>query len=170
MRIRRIDEALERCGEHLSEIEIIDKEVESLLAQSMLILICAEFERKLRELILERCSSVSDVAIREYIGNCTRVRSLKASDVSGLLAQFGEICKSEFRRLLEENGEAATLYESIRNNRNRVAHGEGSNATFRDVKQYYEGGHLVLDYFREALWGGEAGRQIGPIEVGYDGA
>ena len=165
MRIKRIDEALERCGEHLSAVETIDEEVESLLTQSILILICAEFERKLRELVLERCASVSDSAISEYIDNCTRVRSLKTSDVSGLLAQFGDVCKSEFRRLLEENSDTETEYESIRSNRNRVAHGEGSNATFLEVKRYYERGHVVLDYFREALWGGGLGEEVAPVDA-----
>ena len=45
------------------------------------------------------------------------------------------------------------MYENILVNRNDVAHKEGSNATMRDVKQYYEEGHVVLDYFRDALRG-----------------
>lgn len=42
-----------------------------------------------------------------------------------------------------------TLY--IITNRNQVAHAEGSNATFKDVKEFYEEGHIVLDFFSEAL-------------------
>ena len=37
-------------------------------------------------------------------------------------------------------------------NRNSVAHGEGSSATLEEVKRYYEGGHVLLDYFKDALW------------------
>ena len=163
MRIKRIDETLQRCREHLSCASSIDEEVESLLTQSILILICAEFEKKLRELVLARCASVSDSAISEYIDSCTRIRSLRTSDVSGLLAQFGDDCKSEFRRLLDENGDTEARYESIRSNRNRVAHGEGSSATFGEVEQYYEHGHVVLDYFQQALWGGQIG-QVASID------
>ena len=43
------------------------------------------------------------------------------------------------------------MYENMLTNRNLVAHGEGSEATIRDVKRYYEEGHVVLDYFRDAL-------------------
>ena len=58
-----------------------------------------------------------------------------------------QIGRSDGRR----SGEPS--YENILVNRNDVAHKEGSNATMRDVKQYYEEGHVVLDYFRDALRG-----------------
>ena len=44
------------------------------------------------------------------------------------------------------------MYDSILNNRHNTAHGEGSDVTFGDIKQYYEHGHCVLDYFRDALF------------------
>ena len=44
------------------------------------------------------------------------------------------------------------MYDSILKNRNEAAHGQGSHASIKDVKQYYEQGHIVLDYFREALF------------------
>lgn len=155
MRIRRIDDAINRCVRHLSTAQAIDKEVESLLAQSLLILICAEFERKFRELIRERCSSISDGSIGRYIDShiARAPRGLKLSDVSGTLAQFGSTHKEEFDRQRGENRQAEDMYSSIVSNRHRVAHGDGSNATLEEVKQYYERGHEVLDYFKDALFG-----------------
>ena len=47
---------------------------------------------------------------------------------------------------------AQNMYDSILNNRHNTAHGEGSDVTFGDVKQYYEHGHCVLDYFQDALF------------------
>ena len=154
MRIRRIDDAIKRCMRHLSTVQTVDKEVENLLAQSLLILICAEFERKFRELIRERCSSVSDGSISKYIEShiARAPRGLKLSDVSGTLAQFGSTHKEEFDRQRGEDRQAEDMYSSIVSNRHRVAHGEGSNATLEEVKQYYERGHEVLDYFRDALF------------------
>ena len=155
MRIERVDAALERCVRYLSAADATDKEIESLLTHSLLILICAEFERKLKELIRQRCSSVSDRSINKYVESHIRrsPRSLQVSDIVGTLAQFGRAHKDKFdRRRKENNRRAESMYSSIVNNRNNVAHGEGSSATLEEVKQYYEGGHVLLDYFGDALW------------------
>lgn len=45
-------------------------------------------------------------------------------------------------------------YNSLLRNRNSVAHGQGSAVTFEEVKGFYLGAHVVLDYFREALFSG----------------
>ena len=154
MRIRRIDDAIERCGRHLSAMQAADKEIENLLAQSLLILICAEFERKFIELIMERCSFVTDKPVNEYIGSYTRtiLRSLKLNALSDTLARFGPMHREEFKRRRDKDRQVESMYSSIVSNRNSVAHGEGSSATLEDVKRYYEGGHVLLDYFKDALW------------------
>ena len=132
----------------------IDKEVEVLSAQSLLILICAELEKKFRALIMERCSSVTDKPVNEYIGSHTQtiLRSLQLDAISGTLARFGPMHKEEFMRRRDEDKQAEQMYISIVADRNRVAHCEGSDATLEDVKQYCEGGHVLLDYFKDALW------------------
>lgn len=150
MRIDRIDRALERCEAYCRSGEV-DFEVENLLICSILILTCSEFERKYRDLILERCSTVSDDSVRKYVGESTRIRSMRITELTSLLGRFGPSHKEEFRQRLNENGIVKNMYDSILVNRNSVAHGEGSAASFRDVKRYYEEGHVVLDYFRDAL-------------------
>lgn len=150
MRIDRIDRALERCEAYCRSGEV-DFEVENLLICSILILTCSEFERKYRDLILERCSSVSDDSVRKYVGESTRIRSMRITELTDLLGRFGPSHKEEFRRRLNENGIVKNMYDSILTNRNSVAHGGVSAASFQDVKRYYEEGHVVLDYFRDAL-------------------
>ena len=152
MRIEHIDQALNSCENFVDNSSFADEEVRSMLAQALLILIYAEFEKKFREIIIDRCSMIDDNSIKEYIINRTRIRSLQIGDITGLVAQFGEMHKAEFRRLLNENRPCDTHYESLRNNRNKVAHGDGCNATIMDLKQYYEGAHEVLDHFKRALW------------------
>lgn len=155
MRIARIDRALTRCEAHCGSEEPIDYEVESLLTGSVLILIFSEFETRFRDLILEKCSSVSDESIRKYIEESIRnvLRSIRIDELSGLLGKFGPLHKAEFKRRLDENQKVKTMYESMLADRNQVAHGEGSIATMRDVRQYYEEAHVVLDHFRAALRG-----------------
>ena len=158
MRIKRIDDALDLCEDHISPEDIIDREVENLLVQSLLILICAEFEKKFQDLVIERCSSVSDAAVKEYIKSYTRtiLRSLRLDAVSDLLRRFGALHREAFKRLRDENSKADLMYSNIVTNRNAVAHGRGSSVTFSDLKQYYEEGHVMLDYFHKALWNEEA--------------
>ena len=154
MRIPRIDEALDKCEAHLSLEKAVEPEVQSLLTQSLLILICAEFEKKVLELIEERCQSVSDDSVRAFLKDCTKsvFRSLRISEIAGLLNRFGTSHKEAFNQHLENNEKVKSRYDSILSNRNQVAHGGGSNATLREVKEYYEEGHLVLDYLRDALF------------------
>ncbi len=153
MRIARIEQTLEKCEEHLSTASAYGTEIESLLTQSLLVLMCAEFERKIDALVQEKCSSVTDASIKEFLGSCVGAvfRSVKSSEMAGLLNRFGPTYKEAFKQKTEGNPIAVTFYNNIVTNRHGVAHSEGSNATFRDVKRFYEEGHVVLDFFREAL-------------------
>ena len=151
MRIQKIDDALEQCESHLANTDTV--QVERLLTQALLILICAEFEIKYRELVRQRFSSVEDPSIKEYLESRVKKepRNLKVTGLTELLNRFGQSHGDEFKNRTTENNRAERMYSSIWSNRNLVAHGEGSPVTFRDIKQYYEEGHVVLDYFREAL-------------------
>ena len=160
MRILRIDQALEKCEAHLSLEETVEAEVQSLLVQSLVILIYAEFEQKARELIRDRCRNAvaTDDSVREFLDSCAKsaLRGLKISEIAGLLNRFGESHKEVFNQRLDQNQRAKNMYDSILSNRHRIAHGEGSAVTVGDVKQYYEHGHCVLDYLHDALFQDES--------------
>jgi len=153
MQIARIEQTLEKCEEHLSAASAYGTEIESLLTQSLLVLMCAEFEREIKTLVQEKCSSVTDTSIKTFFKSSVKAvfRSVGSSEVSGLLGRFSPAHQATFKQRTDENPVAVTFYNNIVTNRHKVAHFEGSNATFREVKQFYEEGHVVLDYFREAL-------------------
>jgi hypothetical protein len=153
MRIARIDEALERCHEHLSETSAYGTEIESLLTYSILVLMCAEFERAIEVVLQEKCLTVADPSISAFFKSCVYAvfRSVGSSELAGLLNRFGPIYKVSFTRSASDNPIPVTFYNNIVINRHRVAHSVGSNATFREAKQFYEEGHVVLDFFRKAL-------------------
>ena len=155
MRIARIDEAFEQCESHLSRNRsngMRVERIETLLTQCLLILIYAEFEKQITLLLKKRSSSVSDKSIQRFLINCAdRVfRSLQIGEIAGLLALFDTSCKKAFTEKLDNR--TKNMYSNILTNRNLVAHEGRSNASFNDVKQYYEEGHVVLDYFRDALF------------------
>jgi hypothetical protein len=153
MRIVRIDETLEKCHEHLSSTSAYGTEIESLLTYSVLVLICAEFENAIEAVLKEKCSSVADPSISAFFKSCVSAvfRSVGSSELAGLLNRFSSFHKASFTRSTIENPVPVTFYNNIVVNRHRIAHSMGTNATFREVRQFYEKGHIVLDFFRDAL-------------------
>jgi hypothetical protein len=136
MRIVRIEQTLERCEEHLSSSSAYGTEIESLLTQSILVIMCAEFEQMIERLVQQKCSSIEDSSIKEFLGSCVSAvfRSVKSTEMAGLLNRFGPSYKEAFKQKTEDHQMAVTFYNNIVTNRHRVAHSEGSNATFREVK------------------------------------
>lgn len=155
MRILRIDETLSLCETHLSSNDAYGTEIESLLTQSLLVVMYAEFENKIKSILRDKCLSIKDEALKEFFESCVSIvaRNIKTSDISGLLGRFGPAYKDKFRKKLISNKSVESNYSSILNNRHRVAHGDGTIASFRDVKNFYEKGHVLLDFFQESLLG-----------------
>jgi len=114
---------------------------------------CSEFEQKIEGLVQQKCSSIEDSSIKEFFGSCVNAvfRSVKSTEMAGLLSRFGPSHKEAFRQKTYDHQKAETFYNNIVTNRHRVAHSEGSQVTFRDTKQFYEEGHVVLDFFQQAL-------------------
>ena len=162
MRNWRIDEALRQC-EVYSETDYADEEVQSLLARSLLILICGKFEEGLRSIVLARCTTVRDKAVHSYIESYTStiLRSLKLQDVKRVLGRFGSGCKDSFELRLRGDEEARVAYSSLVAARHVAAHGGDVTVTLRDVALYYGRAHAVLDYFGEALDGGDSAEDTG---------
>jgi hypothetical protein len=153
MRLHRVDQTLEICESHLSSTKAQGTEIEVLLTRSILVLICSEFEQTIESIIQERCSSIDDESVKEFVGSCVDAvfRSVKSSEIAGLLNRFGRDYKEAFKQKADENPEAVTFYNNIVINRHSVAHADGGNITFSEVKRFYEEGHIVLDFFRDSL-------------------
>jgi len=95
MHILRIDQALERCEEHLTATSAFGTQIDSLLTHALLVLMYAEFEKTIKKLMREKCSSVKDESIRGFLGECVKAvfRGLKLSDMAGSINKFGTVHK-----------------------------------------------------------------------------
>jgi hypothetical protein len=71
--------------------------------------------------------------------------------MADFLSRFGDNYREDFRSKAAANQRAETFYNNIITNRHSTAHSSGSNVTFLQVKNFYEEGHTVLDFFRETL-------------------
>lgn len=153
MRIARIDDTLDVCERHLHSSGTFGTQIENLLTYSMLVIMYAEFEQNIESIFQEKCASIDDGAIRTFFESCFRLvsRSIRVSELAGLLNRFGDERKAQFNDKCNDNPQARDYYSSIITDRHNTAHSTGSNASFQEIKRFYEEGHVVLDFFRESL-------------------
>ena len=104
----------------------------------------------------EKIQSIEDEALRRFVSSFLGMtnRRIYSSDLSDVLNRFGDNYRNEFNEKIHhvvEHERAATSYNNLITNRHNAAHSSGANITLRDVKIFYEEGHIILDFFREAL-------------------
>lgn len=154
MRVNKIDVLLDLCEVHIEERMIVDARVEALLVQGLLVGMCAEFESILKDLTNARGKSLRESGSCDYdVRYADRAfRSASPKNIEGAIRRFGDSSKHEFERLKNEGADAWRAYGNIIRNRNDIAHGRPFNMTLNEVREFYESGHVVLDWFRNALW------------------
>ena len=157
MKILKVDELIDVCKALSSGESKVKEEIDEMLVQALLINMCAEFERILKELVVERCSAVEDPAVYKYATSFSdnAFASPSKKNIADTLKRFGDASSGEFMKLRDENGEAWIAYGNIVTNRNNAAHGRPVQATTSEVEKFYENAHVVLDWFKMALWIGE---------------
>lgn len=138
----------------------------SLLAQAVLVLIYAEFDRTIREQLMRRCAGIPDDEVRCFVANCVDsvFRSLGIGALAGLLGRFDDAARREFQKRVDRD--TNEMYDSLIRSRNIVAHGDGPAPTLEEVEEYYERAHVALDHFRYALFAREASENRTPKEAG----
>ncbi len=153
MRLARIDKALEDCETHLNNTGAWNTEIERLLTYSVLVIVYAELEQAIEAIVQEKYTSIETPAIRKFVesGRDAGPRSIRSSELANFLDRFGDEYKSDFHTKIGENPTAETFYNNLITNRHDTSHSSGSNATFTEVKRFYEEGHVILDFFRESL-------------------
>lgn len=162
MRCRRIDNAIEVTRNHINTTEHKNPEIESYLVSYVLTTIYAEYESRLNILIARRCALTDDVHLKnfaqtlarcgteEYQAEKRKTGRITLSDLAKVLKQFGEDYRDEFM-LQVENKPAHTAWDKIVNNRQLVAHQQGTNLTFQELEEAYYESLKVLDAFGDAL-------------------
>ena len=154
MKVDKIDVLLDLCKVHIDERKIVDERIEALMVQGLLVSMCAEFENILKNLTNVRNRSLRNGGASGYVvTNADKAfRSASPENIENTVKRFGDSNKHEFERLKNENLSAWIAYGNIISNRNDVAHGRPFHTTLREVREFYESGHVVLDWFQSALW------------------
>lgn len=152
MRIPDIDQMLTLCQEHLESTRSFDTEIETLLTYALAVRIYAEFEQELVAILAEKRNSIADLGLRTAFESLTPIRGIRFRNLSELFAALGEPYRVAWAARRAGNPRAVTFYGFIVERRHQIAHSSKANVDFRDVRAWYESGHIVLDFFRETLF------------------
>lgn len=141
MKLHRVELTIRVCQEHLDSTSSYGSQIEAFLTQQLLVIICAEIEKKIKEMISAQHSIKSRPKARFHC--------MKSSQLAKILKKFGTARKQRFLELMDEN--AKNAYDSIVVNRHNTAHGSGSNLTFREAVESYRAGLSVIESLSAAL-------------------
>ncbi len=147
MKLSQIDHAIEVCEKHLNDSKTWGTEIEVYLTGFLLVFMCASFEEFIEELVNNRVSSSKDVALAAYVRSATSqlFRSIKTSQIAGLLGRFGDQYAQRFTVEMRRMQRAETFFNNLVVKRHGTAHKAGSGLTFREVVEFYSEAHSVLD-------------------------
>lgn len=153
MKIPKIDEILDSCDRHLVDTSASGTEIESLLTRAVLVLTCSVFEEKIELMIARRADRLNDPAMSAFFRSCVSAvfRSTMSSELAGLMNRFGPDFKRRFLERMQGHDRAVTFYNNIITNRHGVAHTQSITVTLRELRQFYEEGHIVLDFLEETI-------------------
>lgn len=129
--------------------------IESVLARHTASVIYAEAEAIIRDLVAQRVAyGTTDTRVRSFsqVASQRLIRSIKISELSGVLNHFSPVCKEYFSRSLTSKQQ--TDWDSLINSRHDAAHensGSIEHLTLADIDGYFASIPAVLDAFSESL-------------------
>jgi len=147
MKLPQIDHVIEICQKHLTESKLFGTEIEIYLTGFLLVFICRVFEEYIERLVNDRVFKSQDAALAAFVRSATGqlFRSIRTSEIAGLLGWFGDEYRQQFNDEMKQNQRAETFFNNLVLNRHAAAHKSGSALTFAEVVQFYSEAHTVLD-------------------------
>ena len=113
--------------------------------------LCAEVQTELYGLVESRAAAAKDEALRSFISLSSRkvLRSVMKSEIAGFLEMFGSGCKEKFNAKIDEH--SVVIYNNAVSNRHGVAHNNGSQVTFKELKEAVVTAEKLLIAAAEAI-------------------
>jgi hypothetical protein len=154
MKLKVIDQAILICKDHLDSSNEWGTEIETFLTRYLLILIHAHFEEEIQKIFIKRHHATNDSNLISFSESSIKekLRSIKVGDISKLLILINIEIYKKFKSKYHGSKEE-TSFSSIINQRHESAHKTGTFITMslKDLINYYESGHIILDYLDDLL-------------------
>lgn len=149
--------AIEDCEIHLDSTHTYGTAIETYLTQHILVLLCADVQQEIYKILDERAMLPGDEELRHFISASGEkvLRSVQKGDIAAFVGLFGSHVKEKFNALLEDRD--VTIYNIAVDNRHKVAHKQGAQVSFREVKEATDAAGKLLVAVRTALHFGKDG-------------
>lgn len=156
----RSQQAIDLCRKHADDAHAyssasMSAQIEAMLAKYVSSTIYAEAEAIVVSLTAARAAhQTSDTRLRAFGTVAARklIRSIKISDLAGILSHFDTACKAKFQD--ELNDQLKTDWDSLIQARHGVAHDQGTAVSYLsllDVERYFPSVSKVLDVYAVSL-------------------
>jgi hypothetical protein len=153
MKLSSVDEAIEISNEHLKITNSFGTEIEAFLVRYILVIICAEFEKSVLDLIVKRVEKTKDTEVTTFVDSIIykQFRRVRTSEMAGLLGSFNMELKNRFNGEINNTDEQVS-FNNIVNNRHNMAHGRSMvQMTFNELCDNYKKSLKILAEFKNVL-------------------
>ena len=101
-RLVRTSAVIEDCEAIVRSPDVIGSPVESYLVQHTLVVLCAEIQQEVYEIVRARAAKADDQQLASFVSSAAQrvLRSVGKSELAGFVAFFGQAEKEKFNHLL----------------------------------------------------------------------
>lgn len=142
---------IEDCESFVSNPELMGSPIESYLVQHALVVLCAEIQQNIYEIVRARVAQTDDQQLANFVSNVAQrvLRSVGKSELAGFVGHFGQQEKKKFNELVDEA--VVTKYNNAVNNRHDIAHRSGVQVTFSELKEAVSAASSILQALASSI-------------------
>ena len=150
-RLIRTTAIIEDCEVVVSSPEVNGSPIESYLVQHALVVLCAEIQQEIYEIVRVRAAQADDQQLANFVSNAAQrvLRSVGKSELAGFVGHFGREEQARFNQLV--NDAEVTKYNNAVNNRHDVAHRSGVQVTFSELKDAVSAASNILQALASSI-------------------
>ena len=151
--LERTKTAIKECEDYLQNCSGQGTIVESYLTQHILVLLTADMEQGIYECLDKKSEQAGEKSIQEYVSSTRKniVREVSKKGIANFVKHFGTEAKQRFDNCLKDKEQEITRYGNAIANRHSVAHRQGVQVTFLEIKQAVEAAATILAAVKRAL-------------------
>jgi hypothetical protein len=142
---------IDDCEKHLAKSGAFGTEIESYLTQYLVVILCADIQQEIYQLSERRAQIANDADITGYVSISARkiLRSVGKGEIAKFVGMFGANQQKTLNASVNEVDVAK--YNNAVTERHDVAHNNGSQITFRELKDAVEAAERILIATAKAL-------------------
>ena len=145
----RLDDLFGRVNEFSGDLEL-----QTHWARYLCVRVSGFIEISVRAILVEYAKNQSAPPIANYVERqLNQFQNPNMERLLQLLRSFNSAWADELKD--STKGESKVAIDSIRANRNQIAHGENANITYASIRQYYQNALTVIDLIEKQCDSGD---------------